>query len=109
MSIWQTACFVFGGMALALPAVAGQGAEVTFARDIAPILQRSCENCHRTGGVAPFPLTTHDEVRPWARAVKNKTMTREMPPWFIERNVGLRQFAELEVKRLVCRGQAVLG
>ena len=93
-STWQTACFVFGGMALALPAVAGQGAEVTFARDIAPILQRSCENCHRTGGVAPFPLTTHDEVRPWARAVKNKTMTREMPPWFIEKNVGIQRFKD---------------
>ena len=87
---------VFVGLAwsaLALPPVAtGQATEATFTRDIAPILQRSCENCHRTGGVAPFPLTTHDEVRPWARAIKNRTLTREMPPWFIEKNVGIQRF-----------------
>ena len=63
---------VFVGLAwnaLAAPPLAtGQPTEATFTRDIAPILQRSCENCHRTGGVAPFPLTTHDEVRPWATA-----------------------------------------
>ena len=87
---------VFVGLAwsaLVLPPVAtGQPTEATFTRDIAPILQRSCENCHRTGGVAPFPLTTHDEVRPWARAIKNRTLTREMPPWFIEKNVGIQRF-----------------
>ena len=87
---------VFVGLAwsaLALPPMAtGQPTEATFTRDIASILQRSCENCHRTGGVAPFPLTTHDEVRPWARAIKNKTLTRDMPPWFIEKNVGIQRF-----------------
>jgi len=44
-------------------------AEVTFTRDIAPILQRSCENCHRPEGVAPMSLQTYEEVRPWARAI----------------------------------------
>src|SRR5437867_295933 len=58
---------------------AAQGAsagQVTFTKDIAPVLQRSCENCHRKGGVAPMPLTTYDEVRPWARAIKTKTAAR---------------------------------
>src|SRR3989442_11275808 len=67
---------------------------VTFTRDIAPILQRSCENCHRTSGVAPMPLTTYEEVRPWAVAIKRKTAAREMPPWFIEKNIGIQRFKD---------------
>ena len=78
--------------------VAGQTAvqrPVTFTKDIAPILQRSCQNCHRpNGGLAPMSLTTYDEVRPWARAIKLRTAKREMPPWFIEKNVGIQQFKD---------------
>ena len=76
-------------------AIAGQkdSKKATFSRDIAPILQRSCQNCHRpNGGIAPMALTTYDEVRPWARAIKLKTSKREMPPWYIEKNVGIQQF-----------------
>ena len=67
-------------------------AEVTYAKHIAPIIQRSCESCHRQGGFAPLSLMTYDEVRPWARAIKQKTSTREMPPWFIEPDVGVQHF-----------------
>ena len=69
---------------------------VTFAKDVAPILQRTCQNCHRPGlgGGAPMSLVTYEDVRPWARAIKMKTMQREMPPWFIEKNVGVQQFKE---------------
>ena len=60
-------------------------AEITYAKHIAPILQRSCENCHRTDGVAPMALSTYDEVRPWARAIKQRTgmgpRAGVMPPW----------------------------
>jgi hypothetical protein len=59
--------------------------EVTFTKHIAPILQRSCENCHRPDGVAPMPLRTYEEVRPWARAIKQRTglgpRAGVMPPW----------------------------
>ena len=48
-------------------------ADVTFTKDIAPILQRSCQQCHRPGGVAPMPLITYEQVRPWARAIKTRT------------------------------------
>ena len=57
-------------------APAAGGTDVTFAKDIAPILQRSCQQCHRPDGVAPMPLTTYEEVRPWARAMKMKTGLR---------------------------------
>ena len=67
---------------------------VTFTKDVAPILQRSCENCHRANGVAPMPLTTYEETRPWAASIKRKTAGREMPPWFIEKNIGVQRFKD---------------
>jgi hypothetical protein len=67
---------------------------VTFAKHVAPILRRACENCHREGGVGPMVLTTYDQVRPWARAIKTRTTRREMPPWFIEKNIGIQKFKD---------------
>ncbi len=68
--------------------------EVTFTKDIAPLLQRSCQSCHRPGGIAPMSLLTYEEARPWARSIKRKTVVREMPPWFIERNIGIQKFKD---------------
>ena len=87
---------------IALPApVAGQTTtrdEVTFSRDIAPILQRSCQKCHRPDALAPMSLLSYDEVRPWARAIKNRTGLRDkpgvMPPWFIEKDIGIQSFKD---------------
>lgn len=70
------------------------GSDVTFTRDVLPIMQRACQQCHRAGSVAPMSLLTYEEVRPWARAIRDKTAQREMPPWFIEGNVGVRRFKE---------------
>jgi hypothetical protein len=56
----------------------------TFTRDVLPILQRSCQSCHRPGQVAPMSLLTFRDARPWARAMKNKVISREMPPWFAD-------------------------
>ena len=70
--------------------------DVTFTKDIAPILQRSCQNCHRPDGVAPMSLTTYEEVRPWARAIKQRThigpKAGVMPPWYIEKNIGIQSY-----------------
>jgi hypothetical protein len=66
--------------------------EVTFAKDIAPILQRSCQACHRPGNIAPMSLLTYQDARPWAKAIKAQTAKREMPPWYIDRAVGIRDF-----------------
>src|SRR5262245_54902719 len=69
----------------------GVPSEVTFAKDIAPILQRSCQNCHRSDGVAPMSLMTYEEVRPWARSIKQRTgigpRAGVMPPWYIVKNI----------------------
>ena len=70
--------------------------EVTFAKDIAPILQRSCQRCHRPGSVAPMSLLTYEEARPWARAIKMRTGLRNkrgaMPPWFLEKDIGIQHY-----------------
>ena len=69
---------------------------VTFTKDIAPILQRSCQQCHNQEGVAPMSLITYEEVRPWARSMKMRTGLRSqrgaMPPFFVERNIGIQKF-----------------
>jgi mono/diheme cytochrome c family protein len=71
-------------------------ASVTFTKHIAPILQRSCQQCHNPDGGAPMPLTTYEEVRPWARAIKTRTAIGPragvMPPWFVEKNIGIQKF-----------------
>ena len=67
---------------------------ITFAKDVAPILQRSCQSCHNPGGIGPMSLMTYEQVRPWARAIKTKTSKREMPPWFIEKNIGIQRFKD---------------
>jgi hypothetical protein len=60
----------------------------TFSKDVAPILYNSCVECHRPGAIAPMSLITYDDARPWARAVKQKVVAREMPPWGADPHVG---------------------
>ena len=62
-------------------APAGAAEAPTFAADIAPILYDQCASCHRPGDIAPMSLLTYREVRPWSRAIKDKVVSREMPPW----------------------------
>jgi mono/diheme cytochrome c family protein len=70
--------------------------QVTYAKDIAPILQRSCQACHRPGSVAPMSLVTYNDVRPWARSIKARTALagkpNGMPPWFIDKTVGIQKY-----------------
>ena len=68
------------------------GPPVTFAKDIAPILQAKCQECHRTGSMAPMSLVTYEETRPWAKAIKQRVVTRQMPPWHLDKTVGIQKF-----------------
>jgi hypothetical protein len=65
---------------------------VTFAKDVAPILQEKCEVCHRPGNIGPMSLVTYDEVRPWVRSIKTRVANREMPPWHLDKNIGVQKF-----------------
>ncbi len=64
------------------PALAG--AAPTFYKDVLPILQNHCQRCHRSGEIAPMPLETYPEARPWARAIRTMVTGRKMPPWFAD-------------------------
>ena len=66
---------------------------VTFAKDVAPILQAKCEECHHKGTAAPMSLVTYEETRPWAKSIRERVITRNMPPWHIDKTVGIRHFA----------------
>jgi hypothetical protein len=64
----------------------------TYTKDIAPIFREKCEACHRPGYIAPMSLQTCEESRPWARSIKNRVMARQMPPWHIDKSVGIQDF-----------------
>src|SRR5436190_12195959 len=69
---------------------------VTFTKDVAPIFQKSCQNCHRPGSIAPMSLLTYEDARPWARSIKERVERRSMPPWHVDRTVGIRKFKDDE-------------
>src|SRR5215831_18768353 len=64
---------------------AGQTPEApTFYKDVLPILQKNCQSCHRPGQIAPFSMLSYESTRPWARSIKTKVESRQMPPWFAD-------------------------
>ncbi len=77
------------GLAMAQAEDAGQ---VTFTKDVAPILQRRCQECHRPGAMAPMSLVRYEEARPWARAIRTRVANREMPPFHVDRTIGIQKF-----------------
>ena len=74
---------------LASPALAGPP---TFSADVAPIFQRACQRCHQETGIGPMSLITYDEVRPWVRQIRDRVERRIMPPWHLDRTVGIQEF-----------------
>src|SRR3989454_1878183 len=74
-------------------AVDARGAtQVTFSKDVAPIFQAKCQECHQPNSIAPMSLITYQEARPWAKAIRERVMTRQMPPWHLDRSVGVQKF-----------------
>jgi hypothetical protein len=96
--VWIIAAALFPATVFA------QTPKPTFARDIAPILYSKCAMCHRAGEVAPMSLTSYDEVRPWARAIKSKIVSRQMPPWYAEGEAGKwrndRRLTQAEIDKI---------
>jgi hypothetical protein len=62
--------------------------EVSFNKDVLPILQKDCQVCHRPGEAGPMSFLTYDSTRPWAKAIKQAVMSRKMPPWFADPSYG---------------------
>jgi len=83
------------GLALVAAPAAAQtqpATQVTFTKDVAPIFQKACESCHRKDSIGPMSLVTYEESRPWARSIKARVAARQMPPWHIDKNVGIQHF-----------------
>jgi mono/diheme cytochrome c family protein len=76
------------GLIVLLAPVAQAAATPTFSKDVAPIVFKACAECHRPGAIAPMSLLSYEDVRPWARAIKQRVMSREMPPWGADPRVG---------------------
>src|SRR5215469_2991995 len=66
----------------------GATGSVTFSKDVAPILARNCQGCHRPGEAAPMSFLTYQQVRPWAKAIKEAVLLKKMPPWFADPHYG---------------------
>ena len=67
---------------------ASTASKVTFAKDVAPILYKSCAECHRAGEIAPMSLMTYQEVGPWAKSIRERVVERSMPPWSADPKYG---------------------
>lgn len=84
-----------------------EAAGVTFTRDVAPIIFNKCASCHRPGEVAPMPLTSYMEVRPWSKAIREEVVERTMPPWFADPHTSTlkfsndRRLSQEEIKTIV--------
>jgi hypothetical protein len=87
IGFWMSTSVVVGVVA-APQAPAPAGNQPTFSRDVAPILYAKCVSCHRPGEVAPMSLINYREVRPWAKAIREKVATRAMPPWHADTKYG---------------------
>jgi hypothetical protein len=83
---------IFGTLTIIANAAELTAPPATFTKDVAPILQEKCQGCHRAGSMAPMSLVTYQETRPWAKAIKQRVVTRNMPPWHLDKTVGIQHF-----------------
>ena len=96
---------LIGACAAAVSFAASAPSQITFTKDVLPIMQKRCQNCHRPGEVAPMSFLTYNEVRPWAKAIREAVLTKKMPPWFADPHYGKfsndRSLAKDEIDTLV--------
>src|SRR5277367_1287446 len=97
MSISSCRGLVFAGAVLAFSSAAfaadSASTPVTFSKDVAPIFQAKCEECHRPNTVAPMSLRTYQESRAWAKSIRQRVITHNMPPWHLDKTVGIQHFS----------------
>jgi hypothetical protein len=91
-------------IATALTALGASNTQVTFNKDVLPVLQKNCQTCHRPGEIAPMSLLTYTDARPWAKAMKAAVLERKMPPWFADPQYGHfandKRLSEAEIKTI---------
>jgi len=94
-----------GWVALASAATTSANQQVTFNKDVLPVLQKNCQSCHRPGEVAPMSLLSYENTRPWAKSIKAAVLTKKMPPWYADPHYGKfsndRSLSQSEIDTLV--------
>lgn len=94
-----------GCVALTAAATTTSNHQVTFTKDVLPVLQKNCQTCHRPGEAAPMSFLSYDSTRPWAKAIKTAVLTKKMPPWFADAHYGKfandRTMSQQEIDTLV--------
>jgi mono/diheme cytochrome c family protein len=80
--------FIFTLAFAAFAAPEARPSEVTFHKDVEPIFQKHCQECHRPGEIAPFSLLSYKDARPWAKAIRENVVSKKMPPWFADPQYG---------------------
>src|SRR6201997_3548056 len=97
------------GCCISTVAFAATGS-VTFSKDVAPILEKNCQSCHRPGEAAPFSLLSYEQARPWAKAMKEAVRLRKMPPWFADPHYGAfsndRSLSQKEIETIAAWAEA---
>jgi len=88
MIVLAVACCIFGLRTGEANGPRSAAKDVTFSKDVAPIFYRTCSECHRSGEVAPFSVMSYKEIRPWAKSIREKVISREMPPWHADPKHG---------------------
>jgi len=89
---WEAALAVAALLLPASGALAADQKPVTFSKDVAPIFQAKCQSCHEPGSIAPMSLISYKDARPWAKSIRNRVSARQMPPWHIDKSVGVQKF-----------------
>lgn len=89
---WPLAEFVMATLLLIFSSSSVAQGPLTYSRDVAPILQRACTQCHNPEGIGPMPLMNYEQVKPFAALIKDRTSKRIMPPWHMDTNVGIQKF-----------------
>lgn len=81
-----------GAIAAATLAMVPREEDVTYARNIAPLLQRKCQSCHQPNSIAPMSLLTYEDAKKYLEEIKERVTAREMPPWHIDKSIGIQEF-----------------
>src|SRR6266851_691463 len=78
------------GLSIAAAALAANtgGSQPTFYKDVLPVLQKNCQNCHRPGEAGPMSFLSYESTRPYAKAIKAAVASKKMPPWFADPHYG---------------------
>ena len=102
---------VIVGLLLAFASTAATNpSPVTFTKDVASVLEKNCQGCHRPGEAAPFSLLKYEQARPWAKAMKEAVLLKKMPPWFADAHYGKfsndRSLTQKEIDTLVAWSDA---